>query len=387
MPPKRSNLDWYADWITALESVFGLKWLEKKQRQLETGSKVHPVVGAWCSAKCWIAAAKATGQAEITPELASFFDMGRDLHVTRHLHGFAQAFIPRRLKGDGWENDVYVAHVAALALSSGYDVTYVPTSQEDGVRTADLCMSDGERSYFVECKKKDQYIRPADAQSAWSILEDGLAPIAAKIAVDYEVVVACVGKLSHEAVPSLIAAASSVIERADSGKLLLPEFDSILLIKKQPPRPVGVDGAWLAAWQNPGSAIVKLKIGADGEPQYGSLFRTCLYVLDAHRSAQILASLRDARSQIPQQMSGVIFVAVDTSGIAVGDHDLYFSSLSSWLERELRRSDNSRVLAVVLTGGIAQVEITSDHGFHRSQRHWCVVRNPNAPSEFRVPGE
>jgi hypothetical protein len=172
-----------------------------------------------------------------------------------------------------------------------------------------------------------------------------------------------------------------------SGHLVIPEFDAVVLIKKEPPRPAGIDGAWIPAWQNPGSARVTMTVGNDGAPRYGPLFRSCQYVLDAHRSAQILSSISDARSQIPQEMTGAIFVAVDTNGIPDGDHALYFSTLGTWLERELKRKDNARVLAVVLTGGIARMEFTPDGAFHRSLCHWCVVRNPNGESAFVVPGE
>jgi hypothetical protein len=387
MVPRRSNLDWYADWIDAVEEVFGRNWLHKKRRLLLTGNKVHPVVSTWHAAKQWLASAKESGKCEISVELACFFDMGSDLHATKGLPGFAQALTFRRLKGEGWENDVYVPHVAAMALRSGYRVSFVPPSRIDRTKTADLCLFEDNRAFFVECKKKDKYVRPADAQSAWPALEAGLSPLASKITDDYEVIIACLGKLSEGAIPTLIATATSALERGESGQFVIPEFDAIVLTKKHPPRPAGVEGAWIPAWQNPGSARVTMTVGNDGTPRYGPLFRSCLYLLDAHRSAQILSSLRDARSQIPQDMTGVIFVAVDTDGIPDGDYALYFSTLATWLERELKRSDNARVLAVVLTGGIAGMNFTPDGAFHRSLYHRCVVRNPNGRSRFVIPGE
>ena len=387
MASQRTNLDWYADWLSAVEEIFGRNWLLRNQRLLLTGSKVHPIVSAWHAAMQWLASVKEKRKCEFSPELASFFDIGCDLHATKGLQGFARALTPRRLKGESWEKDVYVAHVAALALRSGYRVSFIPPAKDDHVKTADLCLLDGDRTFFLECKKKDKYVRPADAQSAWPSLQEGLSALSARAGTDYEVVVACLGKLTLEAIPAVVAAAASAVERGDSGQIVVAEFDAVILVKKDPPRPAGVEGAWIPAWQNPGSASITMSVGPDGAPQYGPLFRCSLYLLDAHRSSQILSSLRDARSQIPPAMTGVIFVAVDTDGIPEGDHDLYFSTLATWLGRELRRNDNARVLAVVLTGGIARVEFTPDGAFHSSSRHWRVVRSPNGPSEFVVPGE
>lgn len=387
MASQRTNLDWYADWLSAVEDVFGRNWLLKKRRLLSAGSKVHPVVSAWHAAVQWLASAKEQRNLEFSAELAAFFDLGCDLHTTKGLPGFARALTPRRLKGESWESDVYVAHVASLALRSGYRVTFVPPAQGEHVKTADLCLFDGDRTIFLECKKKDKYLRPEDAQNAWPSLQEGLSGLASKAKSDYEVVVACVGKLNQEAVQPIVALAASAVERGYSGQVVAAEFDAIILFKNEPLRPAGAEGVWIPTWQNPGLASVTVSIGPDGTPRYGPLFRCCLYLLDAHRSSQILASLRDGRSQIPSEMTGVIFVAVDTDSIPEGDHDLYFTSLAMWLGQELKRQDNARVLAVVLTGGMAQIEFTADGAFHRSLHHWRVIRNPNAPSKFVVPGE
>lgn len=387
MIPRRSNLDWYADWIGAVEEVFGRKWLEKKRRLLGTGGHVHKVVAAWDAASQWLASARQTGNGGVTLQIATLFDLGSDLHAAKGLPGFAGAFTAKRLKGEEWENDIYVAHIAALALQSGYQVSFVPVSQSEGVRTADLCLKSGGRTYFVECKKKSKYLRPADAQAPWPALEEDLSVFSSKAVDDYEIVIACIGKLSEEARPTIVSVVRSLIEKSESGEIRIPEFDAIVLVKKNPPKPPGIDGVWIPTWQNPGSATVKMTIQPDGTPKYGPLFRSCLYLLDSHRSTQILSSIRDARSQIPHELSGAIFVAVDTQGIPEGDQDLYFSTLADWLRRELERTDNARVLAVVLTGGIARVDVTADGAFHRCTRHWRVVRNPNCPSDFLVPGE
>lgn len=388
MSPLRSNLDCYVDWIGAVEEVFGRKWLEKKQRVLLAGGSVHPVVSAWEAASRWIASAQHARNGELTAQLVCLFDMGSDLHTVKSLPGFAQAFPPRRLKNvEGWENDIYVAHVAALAVRTGYQVSFIPPARDEGVKTADLCLLCENRTYFVECKKKDRYFRSADADSAWPTVQRDLSALASTSAHDYEVIIACIGGLNLDARQSLVSAAKSIIDRSESGEIVVPEFDAVVLVQKDPPRPAGAEGAWIPAWQNPGSATVRVTVGTDGKPTSGPLFRSCLYLLDAHRSTQILSSLRDARSQIPHELSGAIFVAVDTTGVPDGDHDLYFSTLAVWLERELGRNDNARVLAVVLTGGIARVETTADGAFHRSVRHWRVVRNPNCRSDFVVPGE
>lgn len=387
MSSKRSNLDWYKDWIAATEEVFGRKWIEKKARLLARGANVHPVVQAWQQAQEWLRSAQLTRKMECSPELVAFFDMGQNFHVTKGLSGFAQAFNSKRLKGPSWKDDCYVAHVASLALRSGYRASFVPTESDEGNRTPDLLIQRGAQTLFVECKKKSSYVRAGDAEAAWPSLQDRLEQLHVKVQHDCEVIVACIGGLDPDAVAAISTVAQSLVEQGKQGENVVPRYNALVLVKRSPPRPPGVEGAWIPAWQNPGGAHVTFSVDASGAPVYGPLFRSCLYILDAHNSNQILSSLRGARGQIPRDTSGMVFVAVDTDGIPEGDHGIYFSILSAWLRSELLRPDNVRVLAVVLTGGIARIDVTPDGAFHQTLSHWLVVRNPNTTEPFVVPGE
>jgi hypothetical protein len=144
----------------------------------------------------------------------------------------------------------------------------------------------------------------------------------------------------------------------------------------------------MPAWQNPGAAAATAYFGADGKVSYGPMLRVALYVLESHRLAQVLNSFNIARRQIPEAAAGLVYLNVDTSQIPAGDEPLYLRTLAEGVRRRFTPDLNRRIAAVVLTGGIARVEII-DKGFHRTGRHWAVIRNPHAPlaPSLSIPGE
>jgi len=366
---RKSNLDWYLDYLTVIEDTFGAKWLVKKSRNIDPRSSSHPIVQLWARAKLLINEAAVTGRLDLNSDFASFFDLAADLRTARVLPGYDKAIDIKRLKSVDWEKDCYVAHVAALGVQSGYAVEFLLPSVVSGEQTADLLMRHATREFYVECKKKDAYLKSENAAKSWAGLQDRLLALQETVACDYEVVVICIGLLNSESVGEIERHVEKIVRQGGEGEFSGGVPDCVVLVKKAPPRPPGVQGAWIPAWQNPGAVSLKVTVGQDGNPTYGPMLRCALYLIDAHRLTQVLNSFRDARPQIPREGTGLIYINVDTTGVRLGDHEIYFRTLSEWIRRQFAPEANSRVAAVVLTGGVASVEITPDRGFHRTLRY------------------
>jgi hypothetical protein len=387
---KKSNIDWYRERLQVIEDEFGLAWLKKKARKTaSSGRGIHPIPRLWTRASTFIEEANATKKGEFTSEIADIFDLASDLEATRNLPGFRTAITLRHLKSLEFEKGCYVAQVASMGIRSGYAVEFIPASDKPGERTPDLLMQSPTTTLQVECKKKDQYEIDEVGKEAWPVLQECLSHLYNDIDADYEVIVCVVGSLAVRSIPGISILVANVIKQRTEGEYSGGIPDCVVLIRRGVTRPLGVEGAWIPAWQNPATATVRMSVDESGKPCYGPMLRSTLYVIDAHRMSQTLASFNSARGQLGSLGAGVIFLAVDTSRINLGDHDLYFRTLSTSIVKAFTATDNTRIAAVVITGGIAQVDITPDGGWHRTARYWTVVRNPFYPESpsILLPGE
>jgi hypothetical protein len=335
-----------------------------------------------------LASAKSDGRLETSFELAGLFDLATDLETARKLTGYADAVTPKRLKSLEYDKDCYVAYVAALGVRNGYEVEFVPTST---TRTPDLLMKLGETALQVECKRKDDYVEGPSSLSAWNLLESKLASLHEHVTYDYEIVVCAVSALNESSVEEIAKHVLQVVKAGEEGEYSGGVPDCTLLIKRGPPQPLGhTDALVIPAWQNPSAAIAKFTKAADGKVSRGPMLRIALYVINSHRLAQVLSSFNLARTQLDPSSgaAGIIFIGVDTSHIHPSDHVLYFQTLAQSVQRLFNPTANTRVAAVVVTGGIQEIEITADRGWHRTKRCHSVIRNPFFPesAQIIVPG-
>lgn len=378
---RKTNIDWYRERLQVIEQEFGAKWLRKKARDV---SSAHPIPRLWAEASQMLGPAERTRAMTITTELANLFDLATDLECARGLPGYSSAISSLLLKRLTFEKEGYVAHVATMGVRSEYSVSFVPVSEKSGERTPDLNMSRGDQTFDVECKRKDSYCLEGARIEAWETLELALGDLQGRLSCDYEVLVVAVGILPVGHIAEIARFVRERVGAGDEGEYSGSLRDCVVLIKRCPERPSGVDGIWVPAWQNPAVATATMRINDQGQPEYGPTLRLSLHIIDAHRLSQVLNSFRSARGQINSARSGMIFIGVDTSKVLPGDHELYFRTLEEWMRRQFTPAQHSRVAAVVLTGDIATVEITPDKGWHRSSRHWRVIRNPHYPDVDRV---
>lgn len=379
--PRKNNIDWYRERLQAIEQEFGVKWLMKKARD---ASCAHSIPRLWSEASKMLGATDRTHAIPMTSSLAKLFDLATDLECARGLPGYSSAITSLRLKSLMFEKEAYVAHVATMGVRSGYSVSFVPVSKERGERTPDLRMSLGKQTFDVECKQKDRYSLEEARISAWEALDSALGDLQKHLRCDYEVLVCSIGMLPATRVDEIAKFVRERVAAGDEGEYSGGLPDCILVIKRCPKRPPGVDCIRVPAWQNPATVTATVRLGGHGKPVYGPMLRLSLYIIDAHRLSQVLNSFRSAREQIDSAGLGMIFIGVDTSNVLPGDHDLYFRTLEVWMRRQFTPAQNTRVVAVALTGDIATVEITPDRGWHRSSRHWRVVRNPYYPDVDRI---
>ena len=378
---RKTNIDWYRERLQVIEDEFGAKWLRKKARE---SSFAHPIPRLWAEAATTLEAAVRTRAVTITPQTADLFDLATDLECARKLPGYASAITAARLKRLTFEKEAYVAHVAAMGARSGYSVSFVPVSEQRGIRSPDLRMTLGSQTYDVECKRKDSYSLNDARTAAWERLELALRDLQKHLTCDYEILVCAIGVLPVTAIDEIARFVQERVAAGEEGEYSGGVPDCVPILSRSPKRPAGLDGIWIPAWQNPAMATANVRVDEHGKPVYGPMLRVSLYVINAHQLLQVLSSLRSARGQIDSAGSGMIYIAVDTSQILPGDDELYFRTMAEWIGRQFTATQNTRIAAVVLTGGIAAVEITPDGGWHRSSRYWRVVRNPFYPDVDRV---
>lgn len=371
-----------------IEDTFGLRWLEKKARQLANGnSRIHPIVRLWILAKQTLANATATRQMGFGDDLVFFFDLGSALKTVRQLPGFSRALTAARLKNPAWEKDCYVAHIAAVSVNGGYEVEFLAPADSQSVRTADLLLRNGQRRLHVECKKKDAYAQPKLDEDAWNAAAQKLTALHPALTCDYEVVVCALSVFDPSSTKAIVDLVSAVIGRNEEGEFSGGAPDCVVFIKRAPPRPPGVSGLWLSKSKHPTEVMSSVSIGSNGEPVYGSSLRCTLYLIDGHKLGKVLNTFNDARCQIPADALGLIYIDLDVSRIELGDHELYFRTIDEWLRKQFRSKANTRIAAVVLTGGIAKVDVEPNGGFHRTARWRWVIRNLFRDSDVRIPGD
>jgi len=127
-----------------------------------------------------------------------------------------------------------------------------------------------------------------------------------------------------------------------------------------------------------GSAIGKFAVDEEGRQYVEQRKRVQLYVIDSHDVAGISSSFTHARSQIPRDSLGVIFVGIDITYVSKNDLNDYLNALNTSITNILDRNDNKRLAAIVIS---AEVEVGNNI--------YMVMRNgtSNFPANKIIPGE
>lgn len=369
--------------LAIVEDVFGASWLKKKSKKIGTPVRLHPIVQLWVRANHLLTEMEKLRSPELDDDMIAFLDLAGIFAIARTLEGYKEVFTKRRLKdADDWDKEYYVAYVGVWAKQSGYAVQFLLPSTEKGIKTPDLRLQSPSGTLYAECKRKQRYIRPDDASAAWEVLQENLLGLRKTVSGDYDVIVICIGILNAQSLEKITRAAEYALRKDAEGIFPAGIPDCSVLIRRIPAHELELAGICIPTWQNPGAAIRDMTVGHDGKAHFGPMVRCTLYVIDAHRLAQILNSFQEGRSQIPGGSSGLIYIDVDTTGIAPGDHDIYFGVMSDWIKKEFTENSNSRISAVVLTG----TEVLPS-GIPRHRRHGTIIRNPFCNVEYKLPGE
>jgi hypothetical protein len=376
----------HGELLGILEDEFGSKWL---QRKAKAAGSPHWVPHGWEEARIAVAKSQTTKKLVLTMSMVRAFDLATTLRAARELPGYSTAITAAKLKGAEFEKCAYVAHIAALALQSGFEVAFIPTSTEPGEKTADLRISRDGQDIEVECKRKEPATDPIWPDPIWKELDAALDTLHGCIEESYEVVTIVIGSLLRHQIAPVASLSKEVLTKGDQGLYTGGVADCAVLIRRSPPAPPGVQGLWIPKSQNPATARATVRVDAQGKPVYGPQLRTTLYSIRSHRLSQLLSSFNTARKQLREASCGVIYIDVDGSAIPRGDHPLYFDLMAQWLGRQFTATQNTRVAAVVLTSGPDLGQLPPEGAGHRTARFIRVIRNSHAATQPRVqlPGE
>ena len=277
--------------------------------------------------------------------------------------------------------------VAAFAVSTGYRVAFVPPSSTPGTKTPDLRIASGETVLSAECKRKDAYDITAVEEAAWPSLESRIAKLLDELNADYEVIVVALGTFEDGDDAEILNGIRAAITGGfEGGPLTRRGASHTLYLRKLALPPPSSRGGLEAT---PGKARRGVRYadvyrGQDGLFYVRSNRGVWLYSVDSHKLASIVRSFNTARSQLPANEPGVIYIDLDVSAVEDKDMRFYLESAASALRHLFSPSANTRVAAVVVT---ASVDLAPP-AWQRDMA-FTITRNPFHPlaASIRLPPE
>jgi hypothetical protein len=385
-------------YVTVIEIVFGAQWLKKrvdKAERLGRQKSLRAFMRGWKQAKQALAAGT-VAELGLSDDLAAFIVLASDLLVAQLLPNFDAAIQPRLKSESQFDKASFELHVAAAAKSSGYEVEFVLVSQQQRERTPDLAVRAEVLQLSIECKRKDSY-EPAGSllEPAWDELNYALYESVFKhLEGLHEFILMNFGEqLASDKIPGIVELVKRLAEGASDQIVVSRELNCAMSVLYRPPvrvtgnRVAGIPGNWVNRGMHAVMYTTPLRLGRDGL-EYMDELRFGLYKVDAHRLESIVQSFNAARGQLPKDEVGVIYVDLDVSKVAEADTDIYMRLVGIAIKELFTPQDNTRVGAVVLSGGPLMVRSTQ-HGRSVVSIEWprYDVRNPygKLPSDFRLP--
>jgi hypothetical protein len=116
-----------------------------------------------------------------------------------------------------------------------------------------------------------------------------------------------------------------------------------------------------------------------------------VYVIDAHKMTSVIDSFRHKQGQIPKSDSGVVYIDLDVSNVAVADVELYMHIAQNAIQAALATPPGSpQIGAVVLMSTPSQVPVVLADGtvIPVLNRRCSLIQNPHGtlPLGFTIPG-
>jgi hypothetical protein len=388
--------------IATIERALDRQWLywnsglvpRKGQRK---PSADHPVALAWREAREHVA--KMTGDKEadagVLPEIGPFLELAGDIEAVREVPNFNTS----RLRDKDFEKARYELHVAAMYKRGGRHVEFVPRAK--GRRTADLKVIHEGAELMVECTRKDAF-NPAgvDDSDVRTTLEKDLMSLQREFDVSRELIAIVAGALNANGATEILAEARRVLPTGTLGRRLNAAQSIGLEVRERstvplPPGSIGgvvISSDMFSASVDKRMALAEGVVTADTARQLSikSTGTAAVYVIDSHKIASVVDSVRDKFGQIPAGACGLVYVDLDVVRIALRDLGFYLHMTRKAVEQVLATPPVvTQIAAVVLTTGLVSVPVTTPEGkaVMLTCRLSVVVRNPagSLPVSFNVP--
>lgn len=390
--------------IERIEAEFGREWLQwnsglMPRRGQKSPTKNHPIATAWAVARNNLAAlaeGKATESDPPEDVEGILVELARDLLVVRGVPHFETCVA--RLRDKDFEKAQYELHIAAVYKRDGRDVEFV--SRAKGKRTADLKVLHDGQEVLVECTRKDSY-QPGSANDKQMRVElqDRLLALQGEVSMSREVTAIVVGALSSRSASDILDEARRALSGGRDG-VRINASQSIGLRIREPstiPMPPGSIGGvvipadMLSPNNEKGLAVSEGTVTADaqGNLSITGVKTAGVYVVDSHRMTSVVDSVREKFGQMPKGGSGLIYVDLDVSGVALGDLSFYMQMVNEAVKQALATPPPvSQLGAVVLTTGLVALPATNNRGESVTARVRLSLVVPNEagslPPGFRV---
>ena len=387
--------------LAPIEREFQTDWLlwnSGHQKHGKRGShKPHPLATAWLKARNCLAQLEAGGSvsSEDLPNNTLLAEMAADLDTAVNIPNFAKAVRPR-LKSAKFEKAQFEMHIGASYKRSGQHVEFIPPSRQG--RMADLKVILDHHNVFIECTRKDPYQpeRHDDSPARESLLDD-IKSLLAESLTSLEVIVVVFGALDPRFSTDVLGAIRQKIAKGDRGVWTRAEGLGLVvrdLTPVQLPPGAGVGPVLPATLLSPKRLAFSeavCSIDEKGQPYVTREQRGAVYVIDAHRMTSVIDSFRHKQGQIPKSDSGVVYIDLDVSHIAVGDVDLYMHVAQNAVQAALTTPPgNSQIGAVVLMSTPIQIPVVRADGTVTPilNRRCSLIQNPHGtlPAGFTIPG-
>jgi len=364
--------------LNIIEAELGERWLNKKVNQAKRIGKwnYNPIPRGWYRLKKRIIEQVDESIEPLANEEKKVIKLATDLEKIRCLKNYTRGIPSKKLKDSEVEKYSYLANVAALASEAGYTVEFV---LECDNKTPDLHLATEKTDFYIECKKKDKYLPKSRDSDRWKDIQEEIINLLEKKDANYSVVIIVTGDMPRNLESEVYEFLEHNIPKYEKGVFTNNNYGfSVALHKLEdsyddfgvilPTTPGGTYGA----------AIGKLATDEQGRQYFKKRKRVQLYVFDAHDISGISSSFLKARSQIPKDSLGIIYVDIDVSNVARNDLSDYFEVLNTSIKTILMGCHNRRLGAIVISA-------EKDSG----QYIYRTVRNPH--SDFSIdtciPGE
>jgi hypothetical protein len=335
--------------IGTIERALDRQWLHwnsglvsrKGQRK---PSANHPVALAWRETREHLAKMTSDKDADagVLPEIGPFLELAGDIEAVREVPNFRTC--TSRLRDKDFEKARYELHVAAMYKRGGRHVEFVPRAKSR--RTADLKVIHGGAELMVECTRKDAF-NPAgvDDSGVRTTLQKDLMSLQRELDVSRELIAIVVGALNSNGATEILAETRRVLPTGTLGRRLNAAQSIGLEVRERstvplPPGSIGgvvISSDMFSASVDKRMALAEGVVTADsaGQLSIKSTGTAAVYVIDSHKIASVVDSVRDKFGQIPAGACGLVYVDLDVLWIALRDLGFYLHMTRKAVEQAL----------------------------------------------------